>query len=410
LLRDHARRHSVPGAVVGVLREDEVEIACFGVADTRTGERVTAETRFAIGSLGKSMLATALALSGVPFEDPVTAHVPELRETAWAQGLTLRDLLANLGRIPLTEGLSAGLGEGDDVVSRLVARIAGEPQAGAFWSYSNAGWCILGRALETISGQVWEEALQTTLLDPLALGQTTFANYPAEEPRASGHSVSAEGVVPAEAWAPRAVGPAGATLLSTAGDLLLFARRHLEDSALEPLRETQADVTIHGWLDAWCLGWARFDWSGGPVWGWDGVIGGFRSALRLVPHRKGAVVLLTNSASGRALYRSLFPELLKGFGVVMPPLRLEESPGAAGDLSRYVGGYATPDERWEVTAAETSLVIDGPDGRQLAAPIEDCVFLLDPDEPDAPTVTFGELDASGRPQVLYQMIWAIPRA
>jgi hypothetical protein len=33
----------------------------------------------------------------------------------------------------------------------------------------------------------------------------------------------------------------------------------------------QAEVSICGWLDSWCLGWARFGWDGGQVWGWDGL-------------------------------------------------------------------------------------------------------------------------------------------
>ena len=64
------------------------------------------------------------------------------------------------------------------------------------------------------------------------------------------------------------------------------------------------------------------------MWGWDGLISGSRAILRLVPGQRGAVVLLTNGSTGRALYRSLFPILMEAwFGVGMPALRLEPSPG-----------------------------------------------------------------------------------
>jgi len=53
LLREHASRHSVPGAAIGVLRDGVVATAYVGVADTTTGEPVTSETRFAVGSLCK---------------------------------------------------------------------------------------------------------------------------------------------------------------------------------------------------------------------------------------------------------------------------------------------------------------------------------------------------------------------
>ena len=43
-----------------------------------------------------------------------------------------------------------------------------------------------------------------------------------------------------------------------------------------------------------------------------------------------AVVLMTNSNTGRALYRSLFADLMQSlFEISVPPLRLDEQPGAA---------------------------------------------------------------------------------
>ena len=150
--------------------------------------------------------------------------------------------------------------------------------------------------------------------------------------------------MPVEPLAARAYGPAGANAVSTVTDLLRFAAMHLEDPSLAPLRDVHADVPIYGWLDSWCLGWARFDWKGGRVWGWDGLINGERSVLRILPEQKAAVVLMTNSSTGRAMYRSLFAELMDPlFGMSLPPLRLDASPGAAGDLSRFAGVYAWPD-------------------------------------------------------------------
>ena len=36
-------------------------------------------------------------------------------------------------------------------------------------------------------------------------------------------------------------------------------------------------------------------------------------------------------------------------------------------------------------------------------------FLVDADDPDNPTVTFGGFDDDGRPGVLYEMLWGLPR-
>ena len=178
--------------------------------------------------------------------------------------------------------------------------------AGTFWSYTNVGWCLLGRVIETVTDTSWEDAMRRHFADA-GMRDTTFATGADTRRRASGHEVTAEGPVPVEPLAARAYGPAGANAVSTVTDLLRFAALHLEDPTLAPLRDVHAEVPIYGWLDSWCLGWARFDWAGGPVWGWDGLINGERSVLRILPEQQAAVVLMTNASTGRAMYRSSSP-------------------------------------------------------------------------------------------------------
>jgi CubicO group peptidase (beta-lactamase class C family) len=173
LLRDHAIRHSVPGAAIGIVRDGAMVTAHTGVADAVTGEPVTSETRFAVGSLCKSMVATAVArLAGagrLSLDGPVAAQVPELRGADWAVRASVRDLLANRARLPLRAEFefSAFPGDDADVLARFVEQLVTRDTAGPFWSYTNAGWCVLGRALEAATGLVWERAMRLALLDPL---------------------------------------------------------------------------------------------------------------------------------------------------------------------------------------------------------------------------------------------------
>jgi CubicO group peptidase (beta-lactamase class C family) len=418
LLRDHASAHGVPGAAIGVLRDGVETFAWYGIANTRTGAPVTAESRFGVGSLTKSMVATVvarLAAAGrLSLDDPVVAHVPELRRAAWAERATVCDLLANRSGLPLRLGLefdfAAHEDEDDDVLSRFAARVAAEEPTSVDWSYTNAGWCLLGRAIETVTGSVWEEAMRAELFARTEMRETTFATESDSHARVSGHEVTADGAVPVEPLVARRFGPAGTSVVSTVADLLRFAALHLDDPALATLRRLEARPRIHGWLDGWCLGWGRFDGEGGRVWGWDSVLSGERAVLRLMPEQHGAVVLMTNGSTGRALYRSLFGDLMDScFGVTIPPLQLTPSPDAAGDLSRFAGVYAWPDRRSEVTARDTGLVITSDRDVVEALPVDERTFLVDATNPDNPTVTFGEFDNSGRPGVLYEMLWALPR-
>jgi CubicO group peptidase (beta-lactamase class C family) len=406
----------VPGAAIGILRDGVATTAYYGVADVRAGEPVTPETLFSVGSLTKSMVATVIArLAGagrLSLDDPVAAYVPELSGSDWANGATVRDLLANRSGLPLRAGLEfdfAGRSDDDDALSRLAADVAAAAPANRFWSYTNAGWCLLGRVIETATDAVWEDEMLRHFVS-VGIRDTTFAADAVTKRRASGHEVTANGPVPVDSLVSRAYGPAGANAASTVTDLLRFAALHLEDSSLAALRAVHAEVSIYGWLDAWCLGWARFDWNGSRVWGWDGVVYGERSFLRIMPEHRAAVALMTNGSTGRAMYRSLFADLMESlFEISVPPLRLDPSVGAAGDLSRFAGVYAWPDRRVEVTAAKSCLVIKSEHDETQALPLDGRTFLVDAADPDNPTVTFGGFDTAGRPEILYLMVWGLPR-
>ena len=418
LLRRHASAHGVPGAVAGLVEDGDVTLACFGVSDSRTGEPVTEASRFGVGSLTKSMCATVvvrLADEGrLALADRVADHVPELRGAAWAERATVHDLLANRSGIPLRSRLEFDLMShetaGDGVLSRLAATIAAEEPTAVAWSYSNAAWSLVGRIIETVTGRAWEDALRTHLLGPAGMRDAAFCTGPGPTARVSGHERAPGGHVPVEPLVARAYGPAGTSLVSTASDLVRFASLHLADAALARMREPQPSPAIHAWFDTWCLGWARFDWAGGAVWGWDSVLPGERAALRLLPQRDAVAVVMTNCDAGRALCRSVLRELAQArFDMAPPPLRLEATPGSAGELSRYAGVYGWPDRRVEVRAERAHLVVSSEDGDAEARPVDRGIFVVDPADPDTPTITFGGFDAAGRPNALYLMLWGLPR-
>jgi CubicO group peptidase (beta-lactamase class C family) len=418
LLRHHAGRHSVPGAGIGILHDRSAATAFHGVADVTTGEPITAETRFSAGSLTKSMVATVMARLAeaglLSLDDPVAGHVPELGPSQWAGRATLRDLLANRSGLALTDALEFGFADrpqhDDGALSRLVADAA-EGATGEFWSYTNVGWCVLGRVIEATTGCAWEDAMRLRLFDVAGMSDTAFGTAGARGRRAMGHEISADGPMPVMPLTARAYGPAGTSVVTTVNDLLRFADLHLQDSSLASLRTVHAEMPIYGWLDSWCLGWARFGWDGGEVWGWDGLVNGERSFLRMVPDQQAAVVLMTNSGTGRAMYRSLFAELMESlFGISVPPLTLAASPDAAGDLARFAGIYAWPDRQVNVATTMNGLLITSEHGQVEALPLTDRTFLVDPADPDNPTVTFGAFDPAGQPGVLYDMLWGLPRA
>jgi len=415
VLGDHASRHSVPGAAIAILRDGQLREAHWGVASVANGEPVSAETQFAIGSLTKPVTAAVLAklaaAGHLSFDQPVSTLLQELRGSRWASRATVRDLLANRSHLPLRAGWEFKLnGEGPDALQRCAALVAGAESAAPIWSYSNLGWCLAGCIIERTTGRSWEDATRKLVLEPAEMTGTTFALSQPTEPRAEGHRIVDGQPSPVAPWNPRVYSSSGTSLLSTVVDLTRFATWQFEEPSCRPLREPHAEVAIHGWLDAWCLGWARFDWVGASVLGWDGLLPGQRAVLRILPDERAAIALLMNSDNGRAMYRSMFAEHLhEWLGVEMPQLHLEPSPGAAGQLDSYAGTYTWPDRQCRVVAEPDRLLIDVDGRRREAHPTTEGVFVVDPDDPDNPTVTFGHPDEQGRSQAIHLMLWALPR-
>jgi CubicO group peptidase (beta-lactamase class C family) len=65
--------------------------------------------------------------------------------------------------------------EGDDALPRLAAGAAASVPSERFWSYTNVGWCLLGRVIESVTDGAWEDAMRLHLLEGAKMSATTFA-------------------------------------------------------------------------------------------------------------------------------------------------------------------------------------------------------------------------------------------
>jgi CubicO group peptidase (beta-lactamase class C family) len=258
------------------------------------------------------------------------------------------------------------------------------------------------------------------LLEPLEMDETVFSVEAVEEATAC-YEQRADETTFVEPWRHRALGPAGGTMWSTVRDLLRFADVHLEDGrlpdgsgyaapgVLAALRTVEERRSLPDFMDAWGRGWAQFDWSGGPVWGWCGIAAGQRAILQLVPDARGALVLTSNSSRGRDLYRALFPAELERFGVTMPSVARSRAAANPGDLASYEGTFGWPDYELLVSSRDDRLTLSSPELSGDAFPIDERVFALESDDPDLLVIVFDDFDVQGRPQALFEIVWRHPR-
>ncbi|MBM2614985.1 beta-lactamase family protein [Actinoplanes sp. LDG1-06] len=376
-LAEIAERHDVPGATLGILHGEELTEAAYGVLNLRTGVETTTDSLFQIGSISKVWTATLVMQlvdeGKLQLDAPLVEVLPELRlsDPGVTAKVTMRHLLTH------TSGIDGDIftdtGRGDDCLEKYTAVLADAAQnhpLEATWSYCNSGFSLAGRVVEKLTGGTWDAAVRERLVTPLGLAHTVTLPEEALLHRAAAGHMTQEGKqVVAPVWGiPRSAGPAG-SIVSTAADLLAFARMHLDGGvAADGSRVLSADSAAamaehqvelpdkHTLGDSWGLGWERADWDGHRLIGHDGNTIGQAAFLRILPERGIAVALLTNGGNGAKLYEELYREIFDELaGVPVPhPLGPPATPVDV-DPTPFVGVYERASIRQEMSVGD-----DGP--------------------------------------------------
>src|SRR5687768_1767216 len=173
-----AARFDIPGAAVGVFHDGQEHFFCHGVTSVENPLPVNEDTLFLLGSVTKTFTATAImrlvAQGRVSLDAPVREYVPELTLLDDRE-FTVRQLLNHTSG--LDWGTLADTGEGDDALARHVAELATLKliaPVGERPSYSQSGFNLAGRIIENVTGQTYEQAMTSLLLEPIGLGNTHF--------------------------------------------------------------------------------------------------------------------------------------------------------------------------------------------------------------------------------------------
>ncbi|SDE49745.1 serine hydrolase domain-containing protein [Glycomyces harbinensis] len=364
----------VPGAVVGVLQGERLVTATAGVLNRRTRQAVTADALFQVGSITKAWTATLvmqLVDEGlVELDDPVRRHLPEFRvaDEASSAAITLRQLLSHTAGF---DGDHFDEAAGDHVLDHYLRDVLpGAPRLfapGRMFSYCNGGYSVLGRVLERLRGRRYAQVVQQYLAEPLGLGSVAAS---AEEaiamPVAVGHIGT--DLTPSRRWSvPANFDPAGC-LAMPVGDLLRFARMHLDEGvaaggtrilsadACAEMRtaQTQEPPAVTAFA-APSLGW--FLLRGNGVVAADGGTIGQRAFLRLIPERGVAVALLANAGTGEGLLRPVLGEVLSRLGAAHRQTSGPFPAPQALEPSRMAGRYESSAGRFIVETVDERLVL-----------------------------------------------------
>jgi CubicO group peptidase (beta-lactamase class C family) len=376
-LAEAAERFDVPGASVAVLSDGQVSRFSAGVLNQETGVEVTTDSMFQIGSVTKVFTATLvlkLIDDGVlDLDEPLVTWVPELElgDADVRRELSLRHLLTHTSGIDGDHFLD--LGRGEDVLERYAATCADLEQVlplGAAWSYCNTGYAIAGRAVEKVTGLVFDQAVHQHLLGPLGADRSCLLPEDALRHRvAFGHVPGPQGIELAPVpITPRTMAPAGG-MMATARDVLRLVQLHLDGGVTESgvrllsestVREAwrpQVDVPDPSLGLHWTLGWMRTTWGDKTVVGHDGGTVGQAASLRVLPDEGAAIVLQGNGPGVEGLMDEIVGGVTDELCSVRPPVPYSPVGSTRGEQPEWLGVYERQNMRIEIATGDESLQV-----------------------------------------------------
>lgn len=183
-----------PSVLTQVCEELEAEASAGGVTQLAygivSGGRLVAQRDpdaiFRIASMTKSFTAATvlgvcrgvIPVSGTApsLDDELVDWLPDLRESVWAAGMTVRDALTMSTGLPNDDPWADRLESLSDAGMRdLMRQPAGTNfVTGTGYEYANYGYALLGAFVEATTGREFTEVVATHLLTPLGLESTGF--------------------------------------------------------------------------------------------------------------------------------------------------------------------------------------------------------------------------------------------
>jgi len=306
-VRAEMRRQHIPGLAFAVARNGRVVLARgYGFADLEHGVRVTPDSLFETGSIGKQFTAAAVMLfveeGKLGLDERVSHYLPDLPAT-WKE-VTLRHLLTHTSGIPnYNEGEKAlALLQTDPPPDQVLALVTGRSlqfEPGSQWSYSNTGYFLLGLVLERVSGRSYWDHMRERVFEPLGMkstGPNDLHRVIPNRVRGYGWNEKDKRIENRDAVRPAAAFSSGG-FLSNVRDLARWdeaiqSGRLLKRSSLEqmwtPVRLRDGRTYPYG------MGWMLEDVRDLPARGHGGGTPGFATDLRTFTAGSLTIILMAN--------------------------------------------------------------------------------------------------------------------
>jgi CubicO group peptidase (beta-lactamase class C family) len=402
-----AARYRVPGLAVGVVRNQRLAWhKGYGFADIATERRPDEHTLFRVGSITKTVTATALVqlrdAGKLRLDDSIVRHLPEFAAVRNPFGdvedVTLRRRLTHrsglMGEPPLGQWERLEFPSIEQIIA-VLPQISVVIEPDSAFKYSNLAFSLLGEVVARVSGRPYVEYVQDEILVPLGMAESTFSITDALQPQlATGYQPSPFADLPAPAPHPLIAGMTSAgQLYSSVADLakwiaLQFRTEARERSDAQVLRgpslaEMHTPLYMEpDWTAGYALSWMLMRKGNNVYGGHGGGIHGFISQIMFsTPHRTGAIALVNGAGPAQEFALEALELIVAAEKERKPTLPAQPPKRTPPEWQRFLGRYGFNGGQQTIECR---------DGRLL---------LVIPTLPGGRTLPPAELEPTGEPLV-----------
>ena len=384
-----------PGLSIAITdRTHTLRVITLGYANADSKAPVTAQTRFPIGSITKSMTALSLMqlhdAGRLSLDAPVTTYLPWFSIHSGGKTIVVHQLLSHTAGIP--DDYSSLPAAVYDVVALRAAKTLFAP--GTSWSYSNDGFSTAGAILSRLDGRPWPASLQARVFDELGMASSSPVFTPEVQADAAvGYQWRDNdrpgGPHPPLVAAPPLdfVDPAG-SVISSPEDMARYMRFYLNGGKNEQGRQIIAPATFAkmtspdrfnngrpagsdgvelaeapSYYRQYGYGLSIFNENGDHLIGHTGGISGYTACMQVNLTKGFGVIAFANLVEAPLHPCAIMLYAMKvlraqSAGAPLPAPPPTPDPLHVADAGDYVGTYTAPSgERLAVTAAGDRLTM-----------------------------------------------------
>lgn len=292
------------GAVL-IARDGQVLVSKgYGMANFELGVPNTPQTKFRLGSITKQFTATAILLlqerEKLSVQDSICKYLEPCPAT-W-QPITVHHLLTHTSGIPsytnspdYRKNMMTPYQPDEMVAGFRDKPLEFEP--GSNYRYNNSGYFLLGRIVEKVAGQSYEDFLRANIFEPLGMKNSGYDRSERLMPqRAAGYSRQGDELVNA-AYLDMGQPYSAGSLYSTVEDLLIWDRALVAGKLLSA-KSYEAMWTP--FKSDYAYGWAVGARLNRKFNGHGGGINGFSTHIARYPDDKVCVIVLSNVENANA--------------------------------------------------------------------------------------------------------------